>query len=804
MNTAQTPDQRARELVAAMSLSDKITMVHQPNPDGYHYGAAGWIPGNPSLCIPDLVLNDAGQGVADFQQGTTAFPAPIAQAASWDPATQRQFGQAVGQEFFNKGINVMLGPGIEINRVPMNGRNWEYMSEDPFLAGLAAAAVVQGVQSTPVIATLKHYIANSQETNRNTDSADVDERTLREIYSAPYEAAVGLAHPGSVMCSYNRVNGAYACENPSTLGLLKGPLGFDGFVMSDWGATHSTAPAANAGLDMEMDATPGAHFGSALQAAVQSGQVPMARLDDMVLRIVRAMFAVGIFEHPAAAQPAAFGANVSTPEHVALARRISEEGTVLLKNGSGVLPLIAQGQRIAVIGPDAGQQGTEISYNGQGSGHVPLGGFNPAVSPLQGIQQRGQANGDAVAYADGSSMADAIAAAKAADVAVVFASDDLSEGVDRPDLTLGNGYYCSPFGCTGGSVNQDQLIAQVAAANPNTVVVLHTGGPVQMPWVDQVKGLLEAWYPGLEDGNAIAAVLFGDVNPSAKLPQTFPRSIRDLPTQTAAQYPGVNDNAGVPHSRYSEGMLVGYRWYDARNVTPLFPFGFGLSYTTFDYRNLRVDPAQGGAALATVSADVVNTGHRAGADVPQLYIADPAAAGEPPKQLKGFAKLTLNPGETARASFPIDRRALSYWDTRRHAWEVAPGCYGVMVGRSSRDIVLTGTIAVAGAACPGALATISPGAVASPCQVRLPFTFRVHQNNGRVTRVRVYLDGRRVKTARGRRVTRVTIAAPGRANFTVRIVAFTVKHKRVTSVRRYHLCGKGAPRTRVHHHRHRR
>ena len=797
MNASLSPDARAHELVAAMSLADKIAMVHQAQPDGFHYGAAGWIPANPALCVPDLVLNDAGQGVADFQQGTTPFPAPIAQSASWDPALQRQFGQALGQEAFNKGINVMLAPGMEIDRVPMNGRNWEYMSEDPYMAGRAAAAIVQGIQSNPVIATVKHYVANSQETNRNTDSADVDERTFQEIYAAPYETAVRQGHPGSVMCSYNRVNGIYACENPYTLGVLKNQFGFDGFVMSDWGATHSTVPSANAGLDMEMNGTPGTFFGSALQSAVQAGQVPAARLDDMVVRIVRAMFAVGIFDHPAAAQPAAWAANVSTPEHVALARTISEEGTVLLKNAGSVLPLSGQGQRIALIGPAAGQVGAEESYNGGGSGHVPLGGVFPVVSPLQGITQRAQANGDLVTFADGTAMADAIAAAKAADVAVLFANDQESEGVDRPDLTLGNGAFCTLVGCAAGTVNQDQLISQVAAANPNTIVVLDTGGPVLMPWLDQVKALLEAWYPGAEDGNAIAALLFGDVDPGARLPETFPRAIADLPTTTPPQYPGVNDSAGVPHSRYSEGLLVGYRWYDARGITPLFPFGFGLSYTTFDYNRLTVAPAAGSSPVATVGVDVSNTGQRSGADVPQLYIADPASTGEPPKQLAGYAKVRLDPGQTTHVTFTIDRRALSHWDTGTHAWQVTRGCYQVMVGHSERDIALAGTVAVAGATCPGSLASLLSSASSVRCGVPARLTFRIHQHYGRVVRVAVFVGGRRVKSLTGRSITRIVLRSPARSSFTVRIVATTVGRTRVISVRRYRRCSKAGPITDV-------
>jgi beta-glucosidase len=712
MNTSLSPEQRATELVAAMNIDQKLAMLSQAQPIWAHYGAAGYVPGQPSLCIPDLVLNDAGQGVGDLEVNTTAFPAPIAQSSSWDPTLQFQFGQALGWEAWHKGINVQLAPGVEIDRVPLNGRNYEYMSEDPYLAGQGGVAEIRGIQSNPVIATVKHFLANSQETNRMSDSSDVDERTLEEIYAPAYEAAVRQGQVGSVMCSYNRINGVYACENPATLTkLLKQQFGFDGFVMSDWGATHSTVASANAGLDMEMNSAPGTYFTAPLKAAVQSGQVPTARLNDMVLRIVRSMFRLGLFDHPAAAEPAAAAADVERPQDVTLARTISEDGTVLLKNDSQILPLTGHGLKIAVIGPGAGTQGADEFYNGGGSGHVPEFGTKPGVvSPLQGIEQRSLAAGDTVLYADGSSQLDATAAAAAADVAVVFVGADDSEGMDRPRLDLDTG-NCSLVGCTPQPVDQDSLISQVAAANPHTVVVLNTGGPVVMPWLSRVQGLFEAWYPGQEDGNAIAALLFGDVNPSAKLPETFPKAQSDIPTQTAQQYPGTNNAQGVPQSVYSEGLLVGYRWYDAKAIAPLFPFGFGLSYTTFGYSQLSLAPTHNGSALATASIEVTNQGARSGADVPQLYIADPPSVGEPPKQLKGFDKVSLDPGKSTRVSFPIDQRALSYWSTAVHDWRVAPGCYGILIGHDVDAITQQATIAVDGAACPGAAAKITiPGA----------------------------------------------------------------------------------------------
>jgi beta-glucosidase len=707
MNSKLSPNQRAQRLVSAMTLDQKIAMLSQSQPVWAHYGAAGFVPGQPSLCIPDLVLNDAGQGVGDLETNTTAFPAPIAQSSSWDPALQREFGAALGWEAWHKGINVQLAPGIEIDRVPLNGRNFEYMSEDPYLAGQGAIAEVQGIQSNPVIATIKHYIANSQETNRMTVSSDVDQRTLEEIYAAPYEAAVKQGHAGSVMCSYNRINGTYACENRDTLTtILKRQFGFNGFVMSDWGGTHSTVASANAGLDMEMDLKPGQYFTAPLKAAVQAGQVPMSRLNDMVTRITRSMFAEGIFDHPAAAEPAAAAANVERPQDLALARTISEDGTVLLRNEGRVLPLSGQGQRIAVIGPGAGPVGSQQFYNGAGSGHIPEFGVKAdVVTPLAGITQRALGNGDVVTYADGSSPLAATLAAKTADVAIVFAGAEDSEGVDRSTLDLSSG-NCTLVGCTPQPVDQDGLISQVAAANPHTIVVLNSGGPVLMPWLNQVQALLEAWYPGQEDGNAIAALLFGDVDPSAKLPETFPASQSQLPTQTPQQYPGVNDAAGIPQAVYSEGMLVGYRWYDAKHLTPLFPFGFGLSYTTFALRNLVAAPARG-ANLVKVSFDVANTGSRPGAEVAQMYVADPRNTGEPPRQLKGFDKVALNPGGRRHVALELNFRSFAHWSVRAHRWKVTAGCYGIWVGDSSRNLPLAATVAVERARCHGASVHIS-------------------------------------------------------------------------------------------------
>jgi beta-glucosidase len=794
MDAKKSPNERAQMLVKAMSIDQKIQMVHQNQPIWAHFGAAGYIAGQPDLCIPDLVLNDAGQGVGDHEVQTTAFPSGIAQASSWDRPLQRQLGRAIGNEAWHKGINVQLAPDVNIARFPQNGRNSEAFGEDPYLAGQTGVAWIKGIQDNPVIADVKHYALNNHEVNRMTVSADADQRTIHEIYTPAFEAAVKQGHVGSVMCSYNRINGPYACENgPMLNGILKGEFGFDGFVVSDWGGTHSTKASALNGLDMEMGFEPGTYFTGPLKTAVQSGQVPPARLDDMVLRITRSMFRAGIFEKPAAAQPAAFGANVETPEDVALARKVAEEGTVLLKNSGGALPITGQNKRIAVIGQAASQQGAEQSYNTGGSAHIPEAGPHPhVVAPITGITQRATADGDLVTFSDGSSQADAVAAATAADVAVVFVGDGESEGVDRPAMKLSDAKFCVLAGCAPyGPGNQDDLVKAVAAANPNTVVVLTTGGPMEMPWLGQVKGVLQAWFPGQEEGNALAALLFGDVNPSGKLPQTFPKSQSDLPTKTQSQYPGVNDSQGVPHAKYSEGLKVGYRWYDSQGIQPLFPFGYGLSYTTFSLGALHVKAGKGTAATAGFT--VRNTGNRTGAEVAQLYVGMPGKTGEPPKQLKGYSKVVLSPGQSKNVTLSLGRRAFSYWSTG--GWTVAKGCYRIMLGSSSRDIAAQKTVSVGGASCPGAVAHVRRPA--SKCVDTRGFTFTLHHPVGaRVVKVVVYVNGKRKLTRRGRNIKRVSIARLPKKHFVVKIVQTQNTGARLISTRVYDGCKKSRPHTR--------
>jgi beta-glucosidase len=518
-------------------------------------------------------------------------------------------------------------------------------------------ANIRAIQARGVMAQVKHYAVYNQETFRNSpsDNAIVDARTENEIYLPAFGAAVNLANVASAMCAYSVINGTYACQNKYLLSLLKNVLSFRGFVTADWHATHSTAASANAGLDLEMP--DGAYFGSALKTAVQNGTVPRSRLDDMVHRILREMFAFGFIDN---APTGTTSAVVTSPAHATVARDVAAEGTVLLKNG-GLLPLNTTAvHSIAVIG------------RGGGSAAMTAGGGSAAVkapyvsTPVNAITARAGV-GVNVAYADGSSVPAAVALAASSDVAVVFADKAEGESSDLGNIDL--------------SSDQNNLIAQVAAASPNTVVVLDTGSAVTMPWLNAVAGVLEAWYPGQEDGNAIASVLFGDVNPSGHLPVTLPQSLADVPAHTTAQWPGSNGKV-----LYSEGLQVGYRWYDAQNITPLFPFGFGLSYTTFDYHDLVVTP--GANHTATVSLRVTNSGARSGAAVPQIYVSQPASNGEPPKNLVAFKKVSLDPGQTVTATFALTTAAFRHWDSTAHAWAVTAGTYTVYAGSSSRDLPL--------------------------------------------------------------------------------------------------------------------
>jgi beta-glucosidase len=658
---AQTPEQRAAQLVSQLTLDEKITQLHGIQ-DADHQR---YVPGVPRLGIPPLRITNgpAGVGPSDDRQQkpATALPAPIGLAATFDTRLAGVYGTVEGSETRDLAHSLLEAPDINMTRVPQNGRTFETYGEDPYLAGRLSAANIRGIQEQGIIAEVKHYAANNQETNRFNVDEKIDERTLHEIYLPAFEASVKAGHVGTVMCAYPKVNSTFACENPYLLDtVLRGQWGFDGFVQSDFGATHSTVASAVAGEDLEMPT--GKYFDTAMRQAVDSGQIKESVIDQMIIRRYAVMIRFGLFDRPLTPSP------ISVERDGAIARQVAEQGTVLLKNANAQLPLDpAKTHSVAVIGPYAGAAHT----GGGGSSHVvPL----YTVDPVTGVKKR-LPSGSTVSYADGSDVVAAAALAKSADVALVMVGDQETEGHDRPNLSL--------------SGDQDQLVAAVAEANPHTVVVVKSGAPVLMPWLDKVPAVIEAWYPGEEDGNAVSAVLFGDVNPSGKLPVTFPRAEDDTPAHTPDRWPGVNGTA-----TYSEGLQIGYRWYDGQDITPLFPFGYGLSYTTFRYGDLSVSPALTPGGHVTVGVDVTNTGSRAGADVAQVYLSAPASAGEPPRQLKGFQKVYLRPGQTRHLTFTLDQRVFSVWDPAVHAWTTVHGQYQVSVGDSSRDLPLQATVRV--------------------------------------------------------------------------------------------------------------
>jgi beta-glucosidase-like glycosyl hydrolase len=969
-----------------MTLDEKLSMTHGAQLPGYD----GVVAPIPRLCIPALNLHDGGAGVV--MGGTTAMPAPIAAAASFDPAAERTYGTVVGAEAYTKGVSVNLGPNLNLERDPRGGRVFEGAGEDPYLAGAMATNYVQGVQSQGVMADIKHFVANDTEQNRNNGNAIVDERTLNEIYFPAFKQAIQQGHAASIMAATSLVNGVHDNENSYLLKqTAKQDWGFDGFVVTDWDGARSTVQAANAELDLTMP-TPG-NFGQPLADAVRAGQVSMAVLNDKIARLLTEEFAYGLFDH-AAGSP---GAVATTPAHVQTARDIAAEGTVLMKNQGSLLPLNPSATpSIAVIGEAA--QAAPITGGG-GSSHVPVGsasvvsivdgitqrlgragqvnyvngwnasafaddgGDNPArmldgdlstrwssgtpmapgqwvtvdMSAVQSIDQitmdAGPSTGDyargyevylstdgstwgspvatgtgtgplitasfstqsaryikvmqtgsapnwwsiaefnvysadssghqvALARARGvhvpgvndtlptvpsaqftatdgqpgltaqyfnnltlsgppaltrtepnvdahftaapgpgvnpagfsvrwtgsitvpvtgtytfsmkntggvrmsidgqpvfqdwaqygpgvsaihlpggvklpitvenyqpingpsgpvagtptstptngsitlgwqppdtTAIAAAAAAAKQASVAVVVVNDDESEDGDRQNLTLPGA--------------QDDLVAAVAKANPRTIVVLNTGAPVLMPWLGSVPSVLESWYGGQQNGAALASVLFGDVDPSGKLPQTWPASMSQLPTVATSRYPGTVDvSTNTTNYHYSEGLDVGYRWYDAKHLTPLFPFGFGLTYSQFSFSGLAVTPpAAGHPGQLRVAATVTNTGSRSASDVAQLYIGYPAQAGEPPRQLKGFQRVTLQPGQSAPVTFTVAPTDLQTWDSTHHAWTTNAGTYRVYVGDSSRSLPLTASYVLATTPGPRAVSAHGPSSL---------------------------------------------------------------------------------------------
>jgi len=684
--TVGSNGQLAGQIVSRMTLDQDATELHGIQ-DSSNYRV---VPGISSVAVPPLNITNGPAGAANGGPGhqgpATALPAPIALAATWDVNLANIYGGVIGAEARSLANGLVEAPDINIARTLQNGRTFEGFGEDPYLTGQIAVANIKGIQAQGVIAESKHFAANNQEANRMAVNEIIDERTLREIYLPAFESTVKQGNVGAVMCAYNQVtvlNGpsgssGFMCENSYLLNrILKQEWGFNGFVTSDFGATHSTVGSANAGLDVEMPT--GSYFvTSALQQAISNGQVTMATIDDKLMRRFQTMMRFNIFPNA----PTLTGISATAQQNDgAIARQIAEAGMVLLQNRGGILPLKASSlHNIAMIGPYAGAAMT----GGGGSSQVtPL----YTVTPVAGIQNR-VGTGVTVSLADGSNISTAVSLARAADVAIVMVGDSESEGADN-SISL--------------SGTQDSLVEQVVSAQPNTIVVMKSGTAILMPWASSVPAILEAWYPGEEDGNAVAAVLFGDANPSGKLPLTFPVNASDPnpPADGSApgQYPGTSVN-GVPTATYSEGVFVGYRHYDNNNIAPLFPFGHGLSYTTFSFQNLAISPstftfANNASQTVTVSFDVTNTGSVTGAEVAQLYVGIPSTAvSEPPKWLKGFQKISLTPGQAGQVQLILDQRSFAYWDVNSENWFVAPGTYQVMVGDSSRNILLQGQVTI--------------------------------------------------------------------------------------------------------------
>lgn len=660
MNKSLGPLRRTQFLVNAMTLDEKVEQIHMADVKA----TPREIPGIPRLGIPPFKETNgpvgAGPGDSHIQAPATALPSALALSATWDTDLAAEFGRVAGSETADLGEQLLEGPGVNIMRVPQNGRNFEYFGEDPFLSSRLAVAEIRAIQQQGVIAQVKHFAANNQEFNRKTINELIGLRALHEIYLPAFEAAVKEGGVASVMCAYPSVNGEFGCENTYLLkNVLRGEWGFKGFVQSDYTATHTTVADALAGLDLEMKHD--AHYDANMKAAVEIGALSMSDLNNLLIPRYAEMFRFGMFDRPTTTKP------IPAKQDGAIARSIAEQAAVLLKNTDHQLPLKADAiQSIALIGPYAGAAMT----GGGGSSHVkPI----YTISPADGIRKQVPAS-VTVTYNDGADPASAASLAAKSDVAIVMVGDRDSEGRDRSSLSLRE--------------NQDRLIEAVAAANPHTIVILKTGGPVLMPWLGKVPAVLEAWYPGEEDGNAVADLLFGKANPSGKLTVTFPKSESDTPAHTPLTYPGVGGTA-----IYSEGLEVGYRWYDAKHIEPLFPFGFGLSYTTFTLEHITVSPEDAKGDVH-VGLDVKNTGSVAGAEVAQVYVADPTSAGEPPHQLKGFARVYLKPGESTRVSVTLHARAFSVWNTAAKRWKLSPGHFTILAGDSSRNLPLRRSVRI--------------------------------------------------------------------------------------------------------------
>jgi beta-glucosidase len=697
MNASLAPDLRAQMVLKQLTLEEKIQLVHgigwgplvpgSPIPPDNN-GGAGEVMGIPRLGIPSLQQADSAVGIrmaAPQSRYATLLPSVLAAASSWDTEAAHLYGDVIGRELRAQGYNQSIGGGANLARDPRNGRLFEYPGEDPLLAGVMVGHVIRGVQDNHIMGDIKHFALNDQETGRTVVDARLSKKAARESDLLAFELGIRIGQPSSVMCSYNKVRGDWACENDWLLNhVLKGAWHFPGFVVSDWDGTHSTDKAANAGLDVQM---PGEeYFGEALKQAVALGRVPLSRLDDMVRRLLRSMFSAGVIDHPPTPRTV-----VDPFRGLEDAQHIAEESIVLLKN-DGTLPLNrAAVHSIAVIGAHA-----DVGVmSGGGSAQVDAPGGNaisPASptkwgeavyfpsSPLRYIREH--TPGAVVKFDAGTNASAAAALAKSADIAIVFADQYMSESGDAPSLSLPD--------------HQDELISTVAAANPHTVVVLITGNPVTMPWIDDVAGVMEAWYPGIAGGQAIANLLFGNAVPSGKLPITFAKSADDLPHRCIF---GVRCAQAIGNSPlrwaaddakrqslvadYDEGVRFGYKWFDSEAKEPLFPFGFGLSYTSFSYSGLQVD-----RAAKTVTFTIENAGRLAGTEIAEIYVELPRAGKEHFRRLAAWQRVALNSGERKVITVALEPLAMATFNEQKDAWQWAAGEYTVFVGGSSRDLPL--------------------------------------------------------------------------------------------------------------------
>ena len=709
LDSSKPIEERVEDALSRLTLEEKVALTHAQS--------KFCSPGVARLGIPEFWMTDGPHGIRPEvlwdeweQAGWTndscvAFPALTCLAASWDPEIARLYGKSIGEEARYRNKTVLLGPGVNIYRSPLNGRNFEYMGEDPYLAGKMVVPYVQGVQQNGVAACVKHYALNNQEVNRHTTNVIIDDRALYEIYLPAFKAAVQEGNAWAIMGSYNLYKNQHGCHNQYLLNdILKGEWGFDGVVVSDWGGVHNTQEAITNGLDMEFGSWTNGLSNGASNAydnyyladpylkLIREGKVGTKELDDKVRRILRLAYRTTMDRN----RP--YG-SLCSEAHFAAARRIGEEGIVLLQNRNNLLPIdLNRAKRIAVIGENA----IKMMTVGGGSSSLKV---KYELSPLDGIRKRvgdqaeviyargyvGDPSGEYNGVKSGQDLedsrspeeliAEAVAVAKEADYVIFIGGLNKSahqdcEDADRKELGL--------------SYGQDKVITALAKANKNLIVVNISGNAIAMPWVKEVPAIVQAWYLGSEAGSAIASVLTGDVNPSGKLPFTFPASLQDVGAHKLGEYPGTprNDGSPIVDQKYNEGIFVGYRWVDKEKTKPLFSFGHGLSYTTFAYGKAIADKkVMGQDETLTITLPVTNTGSREGSEVIQLYISDlKSSLPRPVKELKGFSKVKLAPGETREVTFTIGKEALSFFDDTRHEWVAEPGKFEAWIGASSTDI----------------------------------------------------------------------------------------------------------------------